>query len=81
MKKNATHKAQSKKVSVPGKVIEFYEKGFRYAVSMKSRVFLDQMVEGLGLLDKGLTPDLEKNRDKLVAKLSIKNYLNPWRKP
>jgi hypothetical protein len=37
---------------------------------MKSRVFLDQMVEGLVRLEKGLKSGLREERDKLVGKLS-----------
>jgi CHAT domain-containing protein len=48
----------------------FYEKGFTYAESMISRVFLDQMAEGLVPLDKGLNPQLKEERDKVVGKLS-----------
>jgi CHAT domain-containing protein/Tfp pilus assembly protein PilF len=47
-----------------------YEKGFKYAESMRTRVFLDRMAEGLVRLDKGLPPDLEEKRDHLVTKLS-----------
>ncbi|MCP5054575.1 MAG: CHAT domain-containing protein, partial [bacterium] len=46
------------------------EKGFKYAESMRTRVFLDRMAEGLVRLDKGLTPGLEEKRDYLVKKLS-----------
>jgi CHAT domain-containing protein/predicted negative regulator of RcsB-dependent stress response len=46
------------------------EMGLKYAESMRSRVFLDRMAEGLVKLEKGLTTDLKEKRDKLVAKLS-----------
>ncbi|NIM10412.1 MAG: hypothetical protein GTN82_00340, partial [Candidatus Aminicenantes bacterium] len=46
-------------------------KGFKYAESMRARVFLDQIAEGLVRLDKGLTQELKQNRDNLVAKLSL----------
>jgi CHAT domain-containing protein/tetratricopeptide (TPR) repeat protein len=48
-----------------------YDKGFKYAESMKARVFLDQMGEGLVPLEKGLKPGLKEKRDKLVGKLSF----------
>jgi len=50
---------------------KYYDKGLKYAESMRSRVFLDRMAEGLVKLDKGLTPDLIEKRDNLVAKLSL----------
>jgi tetratricopeptide (TPR) repeat protein len=46
------------------------EKGFKYAESMRARVFLDRMAEGLVRLERGLTPDLREKRDKLMTKLS-----------
>lgn len=49
---------------------KYREKGFRYAESMRARVFLDRMAEELVRLDKGLNPELKKKRDNLVAKLS-----------
>ena len=52
---------------------KYYDKGLKYAESMRSRVFLDRMAEGLVKLDKGLTPDLIEKRDNLVAKLSLLN--------
>jgi CHAT domain-containing protein/predicted negative regulator of RcsB-dependent stress response len=51
----------------------YHEKGFKYAESMRARVFLDQMSEGLVRLDKGLTPDLKEKQDKMVAILSLLN--------
>jgi tetratricopeptide (TPR) repeat protein len=48
----------------------FYDKSFKYAESMKSRVFLDQMAEGLLRLEKGLDTELKEERDRLVGKLS-----------
>jgi CHAT domain-containing protein len=50
-----------------------FEKGFKYAESMRSRVFLDRMAEGLVRLDKGLNPELKKKHDNLVIKLSLLN--------
>jgi CHAT domain-containing protein/predicted negative regulator of RcsB-dependent stress response len=50
---------------------KYYDKGLKYAESMRSRVFLDRMAEGLVKLNKGLMPGLKENRDKLVAKLSL----------
>ena len=48
----------------------FYEKGFKYAGSMKARLFLDQLSEGSIPLEKGIDPDLKNKRDQLTAKLS-----------
>ena len=50
---------------------KYYEKGFKYAELMRARVFLDQMIEGLVPLEKGLKPEIKENRDNLVSKLSI----------
>jgi CHAT domain-containing protein/predicted negative regulator of RcsB-dependent stress response len=50
---------------------KYYDKSFKYAESMRARVFLDRMAEGFVKLDKGLTPELEEERDDLTAKLSI----------
>jgi CHAT domain-containing protein/tetratricopeptide (TPR) repeat protein len=47
------------------------EKGFKYAESMRARLFLDRMAEGLVSLEKGLTPGLKEKQDQLVAKLSF----------
>ncbi len=49
---------------------KYDEKGFKYAESMKARVFLDQMAEGLVPLEKGLKPELKEERDNLVGTLS-----------
>jgi CHAT domain-containing protein/predicted negative regulator of RcsB-dependent stress response len=49
---------------------KFYEKGFKCAESMRARVFLDQMAEGLVMLEKGLKSELREERDKLVEKIS-----------
>ncbi len=48
----------------------YYRKGFKYADSMKARVFLDRMGEELVPLEKGLKPELRERRDDLVARLS-----------
>jgi CHAT domain-containing protein/Tfp pilus assembly protein PilF len=48
----------------------YYEKGFKYAESMRGRVFLDQINEEFLGLEKGLEPDLREERDRLVGKLS-----------
>jgi len=45
---------------------KYYEKGFKYAESMRARVFLDQMAEGMVPLEKGLKPQLKVERDNLV---------------
>jgi CHAT domain-containing protein/predicted negative regulator of RcsB-dependent stress response len=50
---------------------KYYDKGFKYTETMRTRVFLDKMAEGLVRLDKGLTPNLKESRDKLVTKLSL----------
>jgi len=50
---------------------KYYNRGFKYSESMRARVFLDQMAEGLVRLDKGLTPDLKQKLDNLVTKLSL----------
>jgi CHAT domain-containing protein len=49
---------------------KYYENGFKYAESMRARVFLDQMAEGLVMLEKGLKSELREERDRLVGKLS-----------
>ncbi|HLP46855.1 MAG TPA: CHAT domain-containing protein [Candidatus Kapabacteria bacterium] len=49
---------------------KYYEKGFTYAESMKARVFLDQMAEGLLPLEKGMKPELKEEKERLVGKLS-----------
>jgi CHAT domain-containing protein/Tfp pilus assembly protein PilF len=49
---------------------KLFEKGFKYSESMKARVFLDQMAEGMVPLEKGLKPELKAERDNLVGKLS-----------
>ena len=48
----------------------YHKKGFKYAESMRSRVFLDKMGEGLAHLGKGLKLELKEQRDRLVGKLS-----------
>jgi CHAT domain-containing protein/Tfp pilus assembly protein PilF len=50
---------------------KYYERGFKYTESMKSRVFLDLLAEGLVKLDKGITPNLKQKKDNFVSKLSI----------
>ncbi len=50
---------------------QYYHRGFKYAESMKARMFLDQLAEGLIPLEKGIEPTLKQKRDLLVAKLSI----------
>jgi tetratricopeptide (TPR) repeat protein len=49
---------------------KFIEKGFKYAESMRARVFMEQMAEGSVPLKKGLKPQLKEERDNLVGKLS-----------
>jgi CHAT domain-containing protein/predicted negative regulator of RcsB-dependent stress response len=50
---------------------KYYERGFTYVESMKSRVFLDRLAEGLVTLDKGITPELKQKSGNLVSRLSI----------
>jgi CHAT domain-containing protein/Tfp pilus assembly protein PilF len=50
---------------------KYDEKGFKYSESMRARVFLDQMAEGLVKLEKGLKPELKEKRDNQAAKLSL----------
>jgi CHAT domain-containing protein/Tfp pilus assembly protein PilF len=49
---------------------KYHYKAFKYAATMKARVFLDRMGEGLVPLEKGLKPELKEQREKLLAKLS-----------
>jgi CHAT domain-containing protein len=49
---------------------KYYYKAFKYAESMRGRVLLDQMAEGLVRLEKGLKAELKEERDRLVGKLS-----------
>ncbi|HAJ26847.1 MAG TPA: hypothetical protein DCG53_06310, partial [Syntrophus sp. (in: bacteria)] len=48
---------------------KFPDKAFRYAESMKARVFLDQLAEGLVNLEEGIKPELKTKRD------GIENHL------
>jgi CHAT domain-containing protein/Tfp pilus assembly protein PilF len=50
---------------------KYYDRGFKYAESMKARVFLNLLSEGLTKMDKGISLDLKQNRDRLVSRLSI----------
>lgn len=50
---------------------KYHEKGFTYAESMRTRIFLDRMAEGWGNIDKGLPPRMKEKRDRLVANLSL----------
>jgi len=49
----------------------FYDRAFKIAESMKARIFLDQLAEGLVDIEKGISPVLKKQRDSLVTKLSL----------
>lgn len=49
----------------------FYDRAFKIAESMKARIFLDQLAEGLVDIEKGINPVLKKQRDSLVTKLSL----------
>ena len=51
----------------------YNEKGFYYAESMKSRVFLDQLAEGLVQIEKGIDPELKRLRDEVESKISRLN--------
>jgi hypothetical protein len=42
---------------------KYYYKGFTYAELMKSRVFLDNLSEGLLEPDKGISPDIDFSYD------------------
>jgi CHAT domain-containing protein/tetratricopeptide (TPR) repeat protein len=48
----------------------FRDRAFKYAESIKARMFLDQLAEGRVELDKGIDPDLKKVRDQLENSLS-----------
>lgn len=48
----------------------YREKAIEYAESMKARVFLDQLAEGLVDLEKGIDPELRKKRDAIEGRLS-----------
>lgn len=50
---------------------KYYERGFRFAESMKARIFLDWLAEGLVRLEKGIAPELKQKRDNLTSRLSI----------
>lgn len=52
----------------------YREKAFEYAESMKARVFLDQLAEGLVDLEKGIDRELKEKRD------GIENRLNTLQK-
>lgn len=49
----------------------FNNRAFKIAESMKARIFLDQLAEGLVDIEKGINPVLKKQRDSLVTKLSL----------
>jgi CHAT domain-containing protein/Tfp pilus assembly protein PilF len=49
---------------------KYYDKSFYYTESMLARVFLDQMIEGMAKLEKGLKVELKEERDNIVGKLS-----------
>lgn len=49
----------------------YYERGLKYAESMKARVFLDWLAEGLVRLEKGIALQLKQKRDNLTSRLSI----------
>ena len=83
------------KASFMNKVYDFYEdatvfmlenkyngKAFKFAESMKARVFLDQLAEGLVNLNKGIDPELKKQRDDAEARISAinKQIMSEYRK-
>ncbi|MCX5828434.1 MAG: CHAT domain-containing protein [Deltaproteobacteria bacterium] len=49
---------------------KFSTKAFRYAESMKARVFLDQLAEGLVNLEEGIKPELKTKRDGIENSLA-----------
>jgi CHAT domain-containing protein/tetratricopeptide (TPR) repeat protein len=49
---------------------KFSTKAFRYAESMKARVFLDQLAEGLVNLEEGIKPELKTKRDGIENRLA-----------
>ncbi|MFA6412251.1 MAG: tetratricopeptide repeat protein [Syntrophales bacterium] len=49
---------------------KFPDKAFRYAESMKARVFLDQLAEGLVNLEEGIKPELKTKRDGIENRLA-----------
>lgn len=48
-----------------------YERAFKYAELLKARLFLDQLGESLVKPEKGISPELLKERDNLTAALSL----------
>ena len=50
---------------------KYNRQGFRQIESMRARVFSDQMAEGLKRVKKGISAELMKKRDGLVARLSL----------
>jgi len=50
---------------------QYHKRAFQYGGSMKARVFLDQLAEGLIRLEKGIKPEFLQKRDAIVAKLSL----------
>ncbi len=49
----------------------YHERAFKYAESMKARVFLDQLAEGLVEIEKGVDPELKRLRDSIEERLSM----------
>jgi CHAT domain-containing protein/predicted negative regulator of RcsB-dependent stress response len=49
---------------------KYNDNAFKFAESMKARVFLDQLAEGLARLEKGIDPELKKKRDGIENRLS-----------
>ncbi len=47
----------------------YHERAFKYAESMKARVFLDQLAEGLVEVERGVDPELKRLRDSLEERL------------
>lgn len=45
--------------------------GFNYVESMKARLFLDQLSEGMVKLEKGISPEHLQKRNEFVSKLSL----------
>jgi CHAT domain-containing protein len=49
---------------------KYHDKGFKYAESMKARVFLERVCEGFTDLERGITTEQKEKRKEYVAKLS-----------
>ncbi|HLP45733.1 MAG TPA: CHAT domain-containing protein [Candidatus Kapabacteria bacterium] len=72
MKKNLMENAHDQYAQAASFMLEnkCNDKGFKYAESMKARVFVDQMSEGLKKIDRDLTAGLIEIRNNLILKFS-----------